>query len=212
MLVRAITLTPTQVPLVTLGEIGQQDTTRSVTTILPSRYDYVGEINLTGSITTVGDQNYVGNTISLTNQPTLRSGSGRIEMVSGLTPRIPITGLGTAVFSFGASALGLGQNLTAQVLSQNIAINVRRDIVWTPQPMTVRDVRSTPLVLEDRRTLPTLDIVTEKAAPELAVDGTVSVGAPVVVGAPVSTGAAASRSGSGEVECDPQKDADCRVR
>lgn len=107
-------------------------------------------------------------------------------------------------------------------------------------PVAVRTPFTTPLLVEDRRTLPRLDIVMDKAP--LEVGGTVSVGAPVLVGAPVSagnsvsTGSAAandapastgtatsgsestssststSTGNSTGVQCDPERDADCRVQ
>ena len=126
LMLRAITIPQGPVPSITVRDVGltrelagldvlvgRQNTGSVVADITPSRYDYVGTINLLGSVTTTNDQLYVGNSISLTNGSTLRSDQGTIEMITGLTNG-SLTGLNGAMFSFGLNAGGLGSNLGAQ--------------------------------------------------------------------------------------------------
>jgi hypothetical protein len=94
--------------------VGEQNTIQnnaSVAQIRTSRFDYVGTINLGGSVSTIGNQMYVGNNISLTGTNNLISQLGTIEMVTGLTNG-SISGLSNANFILGTNA-NLGSSLAA---------------------------------------------------------------------------------------------------
>lgn len=153
LILRAISLPGTTAkPNISIGNVGQNaelasldalvgaqwDTsTALVAQIDPNRATYVGAIDVAGSVKTLGDQNYLANTISLASPLILRSDTGTIEMTTGLTsggsPQV-INGLSSTTFSFGSGANGVGQNLAAQASSQNIALDIKVDPVPIPTP------------------------------------------------------------------------------
>ena len=93
--------------------VGEQNTNLSsaplIAEINPDRYRYVGTIDLGGSVSTTGNQKYVGNDISLTGGNTFTSTLGTIEMLTGLTNG-NISGLSNTNFALGTNA-SLGSNL-----------------------------------------------------------------------------------------------------
>lgn len=127
LMLRALSLGSGQVPEISLGSVGlsvplsgldvlvgEQNQSSVVADITTNRYDYVGTVSLTGSVSTTNDQLYVANSIPLTSSAsqviTFHSDRGAIEMITGLTNG-SISGLQNTSFSFGAGATGLGSNL-----------------------------------------------------------------------------------------------------
>jgi hypothetical protein len=152
LVLRAIRLPgDTAIPTITYGDVGttaplagfdvlvgQQNTDPMVRPLVadisPSRYDYVGTINNGGSVSTTGNQLYVGNNISLTGVNTLTSQLGTIEMITGLTNG-NIRGLSNANFVLGANAsLGnnlvtLGANITRLAVENNALLMAKSSIL-----------------------------------------------------------------------------------
>ena len=153
LILRAISLPGTTAkPNISIGNVGQNAELASLDALVgaqwdtstallaqidPNRATYVGAIDVAGSVKTLGDQNYLANTISLASPLILRSDTGTIEMTTGLTsggsPQV-INGLNSTTFSFGSGANGVGQNLAAQASSQNIALDIKVDPVPIPTP------------------------------------------------------------------------------
>ena len=122
--------------------VGEQNTNLSsaplIAEINPDRYRYVGTIDLGGSVSTTGNQLYVGNDISLTGGSTLTSRLGTIEMLTGLTTGT-ISGLSNTNFALGTNA-SLGSNLGA------LGANVTRIPDPVPPSAPISLLASAPIV------------------------------------------------------------------
>jgi hypothetical protein len=221
LILRAINLPQqTGAPAITIGEVGQtsalaslnalvgvqwNDATALVADINPDRTTYVGELNITGSVKTTNDQLYVGGLISLANSVTMRSDLGSIEMITGMTPQgpQPISGLNQTTFSFGPNAPGVGTELLAQAVTQNVILNISTDPV-PPTPVPPTPVPPTPVQPSQNHTspvgnyramaTPTLEMSAFERSTTVTDVGDVSVGELT------------------DVDCDPKADDSCRVK
>ena len=160
LILRAINL-PNQAgtPSIAVGDVGKTnpldrldilvgaqwtDPAALVADISPLRTDYVGSIDITGSIKTLNDQTYVGRRIVIGDDLTLRSELGSIEMVTGLDPitgnSTPIDGLDKTTFSLGSPDKDLGAGLARQAIEQDVSLRINRDPYVPPK----QDPGSTP--------------------------------------------------------------------
>jgi hypothetical protein len=145
---RAISLIDTEVPRITLGDVGQtvalanldalagrQSTGASslVAEINSDRTTFSGELTIGGSVATVGDQTYVSNNININSAQraiVLSTKAGTIEAVTGMAGTNPsdmasanaITGLANTRFERPYRAPGLGSNLRANAQRQGLSL------------------------------------------------------------------------------------------
>jgi hypothetical protein len=191
--------------------LGKQNPSSMVANILPDRStDFSGKIIISGSVSTVGNQTYVGRDIAVDSSiqtVVFKTETGTIEAITGLSNNRPnsIVGLENSRFERGPRAKGVGDELRDNARQNGITLDIK---IVGRLPSEEAEQAGSGMVSALKRSIDRIQTRQPGLDEMLEINGLASAGGEVSIGALQDvSGASMSESltpGAVQIDCSDQ--------